>query len=464
MTLRRNLIIVVAHGLRSDTAGDTQHWPYVAPNIETLCNRGMRVAAVSACPADVGGMVSLLTGMHARQHGYVQATDQQVSCEGFPHWLAAAGYHVAGVGCVGLFEGALHRQILVEPLGKLDPGRCAYAKAMREKGYYAAIRQQRQQRLRYGPFDPERLLLEPGDDVDGFITAQARAMLADMPTDRPWALIVAYTGPGNDLPPPGLYDQLLDPYELGAGFSPADFRSLDVLAELDYPRILLQRLEREQVGRIRADYLGRVSLIDHGVGRLMAHLGRRSDRGRTWFVVASDRGQLLGENGLVGHRSFLAGALEVPVIVSPPSVARPGSPAREKIRNVDGLASSVDVAATIAELGGCDMPASVAGRSLLKAFREDKGHDDQTSSGAADQCISEFGRRLMLETHRHKIIFDTDTRKPIGLYDLRSDELENQNLVDTPAGWNLLDAMRWRLADSLMPLRTTPAMVGTQSP
>ena len=62
----------------------------------------------------------------------------------------------------------------------------------------------------------------------------------------------------------------------------------------------------------------------------------------------------------------------------------------------------------------------------------------------------------MLETERHKVIFDSESRQAIGLYDLVNDPDEQENLVARPTGVNLLDSLRWRLGDALLPLRARP--------
>ena len=445
MATGRNLLIVLAHGLRSDALDDSHCWPLQTPNFQKLTENGIRLSATSACPADHGGMVSLLTGLHARQHGYLDqdGTNTAVACTGWPVLLSDAGYHVAGVGCVGAIEPWLDDSVLVDRVETLESHGCEYLTSVRAKGMEPAIKQQRDQRLRQGPFEPDRLLLDSEDDVDGFIAAKARAVLKRMPTDKPWALIVMFSGPGNDLPPPTLFEYIVDPQHLEHGFVPADLTRVDVLAEFDYPRILLQRLEPHRLGRIRADYLGRVSLMDYGLGRLMSIVQDRTDHNRTWTVVSSDRGQLLGEHGLIGHRSFLGGAVEVPVLIQPPRAVS------QKV--YPDLLSTVDVAATIASLGGCDLPRPLIGRSLLPVVAH-----DQLLERNWPGCISEYNRRLMLETERHKVVFDTETFGAIGLYDRLADPDELKNLIVSPVAASVLDSLRSRLCDMLMPLRAMP--------
>ncbi|MCC6580692.1 MAG: sulfatase-like hydrolase/transferase [Phycisphaeraceae bacterium] len=439
MRTRRNLIIVIGHGLRSDALGDGETWPLRTPNFEKLLTRGLRTVATSASVADDGALVSLLTGLHARQHGHVHPTPTTPVVEGWPAQLAAAGYHLVGVGRTLAIQPHLHQSVTVDELESIDSRQCQYLAQMNRKGLLSSIAQQRKQRLRYGPFEPDRLALEPEDDVDGFIAAESARLLEEMPDDKPWALIVLFTGPGSDLPPPMFYDQVVEPCEVDANFIPADLSVLNAQAELDYPRSLLQRLDRRRIAQIRSDYLGRVSLIDYGMGRIMSALQQRQDASRTWMIATSDRGCLLGEQGLVGHRSFLTPAVEVPVLIVPPTPP--------KLKMTDDLISTIDVAATVAALAGCDMPTAVTGRSLLPLIAGEPM--DQPSQAV----LCEFGSRLLLETDRHKLIFDVDRRKALGLYDLLNDPDELHDILTTPLGRNLLDALRWRLGETLMPLR-----------
>jgi arylsulfatase A-like enzyme len=440
---QRNLLIILTHGLRNDALSDEHCWPLSTPHFEALARRGLRMTSISACPTDPGGMVSLLTGVHPRQHGFVRDGDAESITNCLPAWLADQGYHVAGVGAVGPIRTLCHRSVITDDVSVMRPIQCDYWRAARAKGLAAAVMQQRKQRLRSGPFEPDRLTLEPEEDIDGFIAAEAVHMIERLPTDQPWALFVIFSGPANDLPPPPLYDGIVDPAMLCDGFVPPDFRTLDALAEPVYPRIMLQRLEPKLIGRIRADYLGRVSLIDYALRRIVDASDQRDDRTRTWTLVTSDRGHLLGEHGLLGHRSFLAGAVEVPLIIAPPRGAAMPDDAIPT-----GLFSTVDIAPTIAALGSCDIPSTLAGRSLLPLL-----HGNAVTPDLPGGCISEFNDRIMLENDRHKIIFHRATGKCLGLYDLVTDEAEKKNLADSPVGMNMIDAMRLRLADALLPLR-----------
>ena len=293
MSEKRNLLIVLAHGLRSDALGDERTWPLATPHLVELADRGLRLTLSSATPADPGGVLSLLTGRHARQHGYT-SDDQPINTlpQGLPTWLADAGYHTVGVGEVGAFANRLDEAVVTEGVAVAEPApnRCWYTAAARSRGHGPALAQQRRQRLRGGPLTPDRLMLEPDEDIDGFIAAQAAEAIARLPEDRPWAMFVAFSGPGNDLPPPIGFDRVVEAAGLARDFIPARLPQIDALSEPELPRAVLQRLETHQVARVRADYLGRVSLIDHGVGLLQEQLEKRHDAARSWSLLTADRG------------------------------------------------------------------------------------------------------------------------------------------------------------------------------
>ena len=129
-------------------------------------------------------------------------------------------------------------------------------------------------------------------------------------------------------------------------------------------------------------------------------------------------------------------------------VATP-KPIKQKI--YPQLLSTVDIAATVASICGCDLPRAAVGRSLLPIIKSQR-LDGQSWPG----CISEFGQRLMLETERHKIVFDTDRHEPIGLYDRLIDPDEHHNIVNDIAAASVLDSLRSRLGDILLGLRAMP--------
>ncbi len=450
MPRNRNIVVFLTSGQRCDAVGCADVWAVDTPHLDRLAMQGLPLSAVSPTPAATPSMVSLFTGLYPRQHGVLDEgsiTDPMPG--GWVKQFADAGYHIAGVGRVGMVVDHLHEACLVRDVSAVDGGGCAFLQYARRRGIYDMVRYGRENRQKAGPFALEGDGIDdPADDVDGFITRQAEIMIERLPEDQPWVLIVAYTGPGNDLPAPAKFRKQIDQERLEGGYAPADMRRIENYADIPYPRSMLQRLSPENLRNIRHHYFARVSQIDHGVGRLRSVLARENKVEQTWMTLCSDRGQLLGERGLVGHRAMLGPALYVPMwVVPPPSAMKAIDPSlTEEDEEADhGLVSTIDWVATLCAIGGVDVPPGCVGQSVLPAFH---GYDV-----GSDATISEYGTRLMFETMQHRVVYDVETEDASALFDLVKDPDERNDLIDTKEAMSVLDMLRWHLAGALMKLR-----------
>jgi arylsulfatase A-like enzyme len=119
----------------------------------------------------------------------------------------------------------------------------------------------------------------------------------------------------------------------------------------------------------RALYDGGIHYVDAFIGRLFDDLKRRGLYDRTLIVIVSDHGETFGEHG--GRNFFNAHGwaqyeelIHVPLVVRfPPLVGRPRAASRPV-----GL---IDVAPTILELLGVDIPGEMQGRSRSRLLVED---------------------------------------------------------------------------------------------
>ncbi len=85
----------------------------------------------------------------------------------------------------------------------------------------------------------------------------------------------------------------------------------------------------EKLEKLRQWYLAGVSYDDRITDRLLSELDSKGVLENTWVVITSDHGEAFGENGTVGHGTFLTEELlHVPLIVVPPegAVAKVGDP------------------------------------------------------------------------------------------------------------------------------------------
>lgn len=107
-------------------------------------------------------------------------------------------------------------------------------------------------------------------------------------------------------------------------------------------------------------YDAEVARMDDALGDLMRELDSQGLLENTWVILTADHGEHLGEHGSYVHGNTLNQAVvHVPLLVSPPS--REGSV-------VDVAVSLTDVAPTILDLAGIEIPESFTGRSLSSAL------------------------------------------------------------------------------------------------
>ncbi|MCP4205269.1 MAG: sulfatase-like hydrolase/transferase, partial [bacterium] len=121
-------------------------------------------------------------------------------------------------------------------------------------------------------------------------------------------------------------------------------------------------------------YDAEVAYTDLLVGGFVEELERRALLDTSLVVVTADHGEGLGDHGETFHGYFAYDStVHVPLIVRFPESAQAG-------RRIDAVASHVDIAPTILELTGQDVPQVMQGRSLLEPMLSD-GKDDTTATG-----------------------------------------------------------------------------------
>ncbi len=184
--------------------------------------------------------------------------------------------------------------------------------------------------------------------------------------DKPWMLSINIFDPHHPFDPPAAYKAKY----------PAEDMPLPKWreGELDN-KPLIQRDDHENGGQSGlgpacksmsdrdiqeyiSDYYAMVDLIDVQMGRLIDHLDATGQRDNTVIIFHSDHGEMLGDHGLIlkgGH--FYEELVHVPLIVSCPAKMQ------SNLRS-HGLVELVDLAPTILDLAGIDVPLAMQGKSL----------------------------------------------------------------------------------------------------
>jgi len=114
---------------------------------------------------------------------------------------------------------------------------------------------------------------------------------------------------------------------------------------------------------VKANYYAMIEHLDHHFARIMQTLRDTGQIENTIVVFMSDHGEMLGDHGLIlkGCR-FFDGLVRVPLIFSWPGEFVGG------LRS-DALVETVDVAPTLMEACGLDIPYEMQGKSLVPILR-----------------------------------------------------------------------------------------------
>jgi arylsulfatase A-like enzyme len=170
--------------------------------------------------------------------------------------------------------------------------------------------------------------------------------------------------------------------------------------------------------QVRACYGAKLTMIDAWLGRVLDVLDRRHLWDTTAVVLCTDHGHYLGEKDTWGKPPV---PVFEPLGHIPLLIAWPGAAAR----TVDALTTSVDLAATLADLFGVAFEHRTHGRSLLPLIRgEARALREWVLSGV-------WGREVHVVTERRKYARAPQARnEPLSLWSNRWSTMPVHNLPE----------------------------------
>ena len=257
--------------------------------------------------------------------------------------------------------------------------------------------------------------------------------------DKPWFLSVNPFDPHPPFDAPYEYYRRYEPESLpGAHFVDGD---LEHQRRLEAAGIDFQNRARHpdefQHKRMQASYYAMIELLDDEFGRLVDFLDSSGLRDDTIIIFMSDHGEMLGDHGLAlkGCR-FYEGLARVPLMISWPGRIQP--------QVTDDLIELVDIAPTLYELLGMDLPLYLQGRSAAALLREgasDSPHRDfARAEYYAAANLADETHATMLRDRRWKLVV-YHQKGICELYDLDADPWEHKDL----SGDSAYADVKWRL-------------------
>ena len=130
--------------------------------------------------------------------------------------------------------------------------------------------------------------------------------------------------------------------------------------EKNYSEIRYNELTNQDKQNIIAVYLGMCAEVDHNIGKIIEALKENNLDEDTLIIFTSDHGEMLGENKMWDKFGWMDSAYRIPLIIHDPNL---------KPQVIHNFTESVDLAPTIIEWIGSDVPINWNGQSLLQYIK-----------------------------------------------------------------------------------------------
>ena len=172
-----------------------------------------------------------------------------------------------------------------------------------------------------------------------------------------WFAHLSYLRPHPPYRAAGEYSTMYDPAEVSMPIVRSDDRHHlhDLMLAIDETAA---PVEEVRIRRMRAQYYGMISEVDHQLGRVRATLEASGAWESTIVIVTSDHAELLGDHGLRNKGGFFEQSQHIVGVVRVPQAAARGV-------TIEAFTENVDVFPTLCELMGVEVPLQCDGRSLV---------------------------------------------------------------------------------------------------
>ena len=460
---RPNVLLITTDQQRADTLGCNGNSWIRTPNMDALAARGVNFQrAYVQNTICIPSRACIQTGRYTHQHGVTYMEEVIDDTPGLPAWeitfmerLQAAGYFTGAFGklhmmphkgfhemqvCGGKGERWVKSAGLKIGLGPLGRDYAAWLEE-RHPGAYEAIYEQRRH-PDYKTYRSAVTNVLPLEEYVDYWCAQNTIDFISRDHDRPFFAWCGFCGPHGPMDPPKPYDTMY-PHE-------TMWLPENAFYERDGSPKTVSPEHLAMIRRYSSHYHGQVTLIDDQIGRIVQALERKGILDDTLIVLTSDHGEMLWEFGRTAKCLFYEGVTRVPLIVVPPGGAEQAGPTR-------GLAEIFDVAPTVLDYAGCEVPRTMAARSLRGMIERGEAGKDVTMTEFADEkraarglCVrtERFKYGQWTETGAHKLFFDE-------FFDLEKDPFERHNAIHDPAYRDEVERHRRLVIDRMLKTPTT---------
>lgn len=293
-----------------------------------------------------------------------------------------------------------------------------------------------------------------GDDLvhsDGKTTAKA-VDLIEKHRDEPFWLGVGFVRP---------HVPFVSPRKYYAPFKPYDKMVLPEKVEgdwddipkpgINYKTSVNMKMDIRRQKKALGGYYASVAFMDAQVGKVLDALERAGLEDKTIVVFTSDHGYHLGEHDFWAKVSLRDESAGVPLIVSVPG-KKPGV--------CHSLVELLDLYPTVSSLCGLDVPDRLQGKNISRML-DDPSYEVRDAAF----CVAPMRKGFLLREHDYAYIqYGEDAESGIELFDMRTDEKQYTNLVNSPEYSQVLERLRAKMTAKLNEVRDNDLPAPPQEP
>jgi len=205
-----------------------------------------------------------------------------------------------------------------------------------------------------------------------WLAERAGEFLENCSPEQPFCLTVCYKSPHHPYQPDERDKDLFDDVEIPKRETdtPEGYQAVksDIMEKsLNRWCYFDERKDRPTKEAFEKNFLRCVKSLDRSVGNIMQTLKDLKLDDNTVVLFLSDHGYLWGEHGLGGKWLLYEESIRVPIIIR-----EPGRSGSSRGKTLDELALNIDIAPTVLDMAGIQIPAEMDGRSMYPLLRGER--------------------------------------------------------------------------------------------
>jgi len=494
MSEKMNVLFIITDQQRADHLGCAGNPDLKTPNLDRLAAEGTRFTnAYVANPICMPNRSTIFTGKYPSIHGTrFNGINLNPQIQTFPQALLNNGYHTCSIGKLHLnfYGGPIKRKYksaesmitffyndkdkrppFPKPYYGLDEVYLTIGHGDGISGHYLDWLEEK---------SPEcfKFLKQRGiilyDDVffdtplpeefyqTSYVTDKTITFLKEHSEGshggKPFFLHCSFPDPHHPVTPPGKYREMYNPNTIKLPSTMNDIKNLydhEVLGTfIDVYRTNFLRVPTpEEFRKFLAYTYGTISMIDDGVGKILAALKSYGLERNTMVIFTSDHGDFMGDHGvMLKGIAHYQGVIKIPFIWKVPGLTKPGT-----ITN--SLASSIDLPTTILNLLDIKSkhhPPGMQGYDLTPILSnpENKVRDhciieEDEGFEAIPAKLPQYRARTMIKDDYRITIYHGHERFG-DLFDLKNDPNELNNLWNDPNSKEIRDKLLIKLLHEII--------------